>query len=107
MKLRSIRGPNWVEASVSVTIMIEKTTPTTVITAPASVVRICRALSAVPNLIHDGRVRWPWYAARSSACVPKYRADRDEHLDRGHEPQVGPQCLAAPLRSQREREHQR
>src|ERR1035441_10576946 len=32
MKLRSIRGPNWVEASVSVTIVIENTTPTTVIT---------------------------------------------------------------------------
>jgi len=33
MKLRNIRGPNCVEASVSATIMIEKTTPTTVMTA--------------------------------------------------------------------------
>ena len=40
MKLRSILGPNCVEASVSVTIVIEKTIPTTVITAAASDVRI-------------------------------------------------------------------
>lgn len=55
LKLRSIRGPNWVEASVSVTIMIEKTTPTTVITAAASAVGIWRAASAVPEMTHDGR----------------------------------------------------
>ena len=59
MKLRSIRGPNWVEASVSVTIVIEKTTPTTVITAAASVVTISRAASALPNCIHPGSVSAP------------------------------------------------
>ena len=40
MKFRSIRGPNCVDASVRVTIVIENTTPTTVMTAAASVVRI-------------------------------------------------------------------
>ena len=59
MKLRSIRGPNCVEARVNVTIVIENTMPTTVITAAANVVRICRAASAVPNTIHDGSVRLP------------------------------------------------
>ena len=48
MKLRSMRGPNCVEASVRVTIVIEKTSPTTVITAAASPVRTCRLPSAVP-----------------------------------------------------------
>src|SRR5271165_1853427 len=33
MKFRSIRGPNWVDASVRVTRMMEKTTPTTVMMA--------------------------------------------------------------------------
>ena len=40
MKLRSIRGPNWVDASVNVTIVMEKTMPTTVITDAAIEVRI-------------------------------------------------------------------
>ena len=71
MKLRSILGPNCVEASVSVTIVIEKTIPTTVITAAASDVRICRAASAVPNSIHEGNTMLPLKAALSSACVPK------------------------------------
>ncbi len=70
MKLRSIRGPNWVEASVSVTMVIEKTTPITVITAAARLVRICRAASAVPKMTHDGSEIDPRYAASSSACVP-------------------------------------
>ena len=59
MKLRSIRGPNCVDASVSVTIMIEKTTPTTVMTAAASAVRIWRAASAVPLTTHDGSAAPP------------------------------------------------
>ena len=56
MKLRSMRGPNWVEASVSVTIVIENTSVTTVITAAAIAVRICRAASALPLITNDGRV---------------------------------------------------
>ena len=60
MKLRSIRGPNWVEASVRVTRMIENTTPTTVITAAAMAVRICRAASAVPLITQDGSAKAPW-----------------------------------------------
>ena len=55
MKLRSMRGPNWVEASVSVTIVIENTSVTTVITAAAIAVRICLAASAVPLITNDGR----------------------------------------------------
>ncbi len=60
MKLRSMRGPNWVDASVSVTRMIEKTTPTTVMTAAAIAVRICRAASALPEITQDGRPKSPW-----------------------------------------------
>ncbi len=60
MKLRSIRGPNWVEASVRVTRMMEKTTPTTVMMAAAMVVRICRAASALPLITQPGRVKSPW-----------------------------------------------
>ena len=59
MKLRSMRGPNCVEASVSVTIVIEKTSVTTVITAAAIAVRICRAASAVPLITNDGRCSEP------------------------------------------------
>ena len=69
MKLRSIRGPNWVEASVKVTIVIENTIPTTVITDAASVVRICRAVSAEPKINHDGSDRWWWKCALSTAWV--------------------------------------
>jgi hypothetical protein len=54
MKFRSIRGPNWVEVSVSATITIEKTTPTTVMMAAAIVVRICRAASGEPDRAQDG-----------------------------------------------------
>jgi len=74
MKFRSILGPNCVEASASVTIMIENTIPTTAITAAASVVSIWRAASAVPNTIHDGSVMLPLTAALSSARVTKYSA---------------------------------
>ena len=37
MKLRSSRGPNWVEAWVRVTMVMENPTPATVITEPARV----------------------------------------------------------------------
>ena len=66
MKLRSIRGPNCVDARVSATIVIEKTRPTTVMMAAAIPIRIWRAASADPLLTHDGNVRSPRYAARSS-----------------------------------------
>ena len=59
MKLRSMRGPNCVEASVSVTIVIEKTSVTTVITAAAIVVRICLAASGVPLITHEGKCSDP------------------------------------------------
>ena len=59
MKFRSIRGPNWVDARVRVTRMIENTTPTTVMTAAAIAVRICRAASAVPLITHEGTPNSP------------------------------------------------
>ena len=59
MKFRSIRGPNWVEASVRVTRMMEKTTPTTVMMAAAIVVRTCRAASALPLMTQPGSVKSP------------------------------------------------
>ncbi len=59
MKFRSIRGPNWVDASVRVTRMMEKTTPTTVMMAAAIVVRICRAASALPLITQPGSAKSP------------------------------------------------
>src|SRR5580704_1474925 len=69
MNVRSIRGPNWLEASVSVTIMIENTTPTTVMIAAASDDRICLAASGEPLITQDGRVSSPWDAALSMLSV--------------------------------------
>ena len=46
---------------------MEKTTPTTVITAAAIAMRIWRPASALPMCTHDGNVRAPRYAARSMA----------------------------------------
>ena len=66
MKVRSIRGPNWVETRVSATITMENTTPTTVMIAAAIVVRICRAASADPLITQDGRLKSPWKAAWSA-----------------------------------------
>ena len=68
-KLRSMRGPNCVDASVSATIVMENTRPTTVMTAAAIPIRIWRAASAEPLFTHDGSVRSPLYAARSIVYV--------------------------------------
>src|SRR6202044_1162170 len=64
-KFRIIRGPNCCEARVSARMVMENTTPTTVMTAAAMAMSTCRSASALPVRIHDGRVRWWWYAARS------------------------------------------
>jgi len=60
MKLRSIRGPNWVDASVKVTIVTEKLIPMTVMIAAATARRISRAVSALPASTHAGSVSVPW-----------------------------------------------
>ena len=59
MKLRSMRGPNWVDVRVRATITIENTTPTTVMMAAAIAVRICRAASADPLIAHPGTRNTP------------------------------------------------
>ena len=59
MKLRSIRGPNWVEVSVSATITIENTTPTTVMTAAAIAVSTVRATSGPPLIAQPGTAKSP------------------------------------------------
>src|SRR5215468_5846700 len=85
MKLRSIRGPNWVEVSVSATITIEKTTPITVMTAAAM------ADSPARNR-EDALVRSP------VECVGDDEQDHRGHdLERGHKPEVGPQHIPAPI----------
>ena len=66
MKLRSMRGPNCVDASWSARMVIEKTTPTTVMTAAAIAVRIVRAASGPPVLIHEGIPKSLLSTARSS-----------------------------------------
>ena len=81
--------------------MIEKTTPTTVMTAAASVVRIWRAASAVPLITHDGAASVA--SVRGPVEQQRAREQRDgpEHLEARHDPQVGPQRLAAPVRAER------
>jgi hypothetical protein len=69
MNVRSIRGPNCCDASVSATIMMEKTTPTTVMSAPASDERICLAASGEPLITHDGSRSSPWKADSSMLRV--------------------------------------
>jgi hypothetical protein len=66
MKLRSIRGPNCVDVSVSATITIENTTPTTVMMAAAIAVRICRAASGDPLSTHPGTRNTPSGADQAS-----------------------------------------
>jgi hypothetical protein len=59
MKLRSIRGPNCWEARVRATMVTEKTTPTTVMTAAAMALRSSRAASAELCSSQDGSVNVP------------------------------------------------
>ena len=53
-KLRIIRGPNCCEANVSARIVMENTTPTTVMTPAAMEMRTWRSASALPVRIHTG-----------------------------------------------------
>ena len=55
MKFRSSRGPNWLDACVSAAIVIEKTTPATVMTDPATVDSSVLAPSAPPAYSHPTR----------------------------------------------------
>ncbi len=48
MKLRIIRGPNCCDARVRARMVIENTTPTTVMTAAAMAISTCRPASALP-----------------------------------------------------------
>jgi hypothetical protein len=57
--LRSILGPNSLDTSISATMVIENTEPTTVITAATIAVSICRAASADPLFTHWGNVNSP------------------------------------------------
>ena len=58
-KFRIMRGPNCWDARVNARIVIENTTPTTVMTAAAMAISTCRPASGFPvsNRIHVGRVR--------------------------------------------------
>ena len=58
-KFRIMRGPNCCDARVSARIVIENTTPTTVITAAAMAMSTWRPASALPVRIHDGSVEVP------------------------------------------------
>ena len=65
MKLRNMRGPNCWDASWSTRMVIEKTTPATVMTAAAIAMRICRAASGLPLVTNAGSGK-AWLAARRS-----------------------------------------
>ena len=99
MKLRSIRGPNWVDASVSVTIVTEKLIPITVMIAAATARRISRAVSALPRLhprrqpefvVVDGAVHLEEVAQNSAIAASTSMLGP---------PEVGPQYFAPPLRN--------
>jgi len=84
MKLRSIRGPNCVEASVSATIVIENTTPTTVITARRHR-RQDLARPSAPGWMTHRR------AARSRRCGRRGRARRCRRIPA---PRAAPRATA-------------
>ena len=86
MNVRSIRGPNWVQASVRVTIMTEKTTPTTVMSDPASDDRICLAASGEPLITQDGRLISRWKAAWSIVSVAREQQHHRHGLDGRDQP---------------------
>ena len=56
-KFRIIRGPNCCEARVRARIVMENTTPTTVMTAAAIAMSTCGTTLALPVRIQNGRVR--------------------------------------------------
>ena len=56
-KFRIIRGPNCCDARVRARIVMEKTTPTTVMTAAAMAMSTWRPASAFPVRTHGGRIR--------------------------------------------------
>src|ERR1700733_8149449 len=64
-KFRSMRGPNCCDANVSARMVMENTTPTTVITAAAMAIRTWRSASEFPVRIQRGSIRCLWKAARS------------------------------------------
>ncbi len=66
-KFRIMRGPNCCDANVSARMVMENTTPTTVITAAAMPMSTWRPASALRVRIQKGRLRCPWKAARSMA----------------------------------------
>ncbi len=59
-KFRIMRGPNCCDASVSARIVMEKTTPTTVMMAAAMAMRTWRSASAVPVRIQNGSRVGSW-----------------------------------------------
>ena len=99
MKFRSIRGPNWVDASVRVTRMMEKTTPTTVMMAAAIVVRICRAASALPLITQPGNREVTMVGGPVRGKRADEQRDRGHDLEGRHEPQAGAQHLPSPVRA--------
>src|SRR5690625_4409196 len=72
VKFLSTRGVNWLEASWSATIVIEKTTPVTVMIPLAIALRTPRAPSAPPPKSHQNLLAWsPANVVRSSQSVRK------------------------------------
>ena len=70
-KFLIIRGPNCCDAKVRARMVMENTTPTTVMTAAAMAMSTWRAASALPDSIQNGRCTWWWYAAQSISTVTK------------------------------------
>ena len=58
-KLRIMRGPNCWDARVRARMVMENTTPTTVMTAAAMAMSTWRPASALPVWSQKGRVRCP------------------------------------------------
>ena len=95
-KLRSMRGPNWVDARVSATIVIENTRPTTVMTAAAIADEDLAGRVGRP-VVDPVRQRQVAVIGAPVECVcEREEHDRRKHLEGRDDPQRRPQRLSPP-----------
>ena len=83
MKLRRRRGPNWDDASVRATIVIENATPATVIMDPAIAASVARTPSGPVSRIHGRRRTQDPGTRRSSVTSTTARAPADSVMHVG------------------------
>ena len=95
MNFRNIRGPNCWEASVRTTMVTEKTTPATVMTAAAIALRTLGRRRASP-LDPRGQGDMPVVGGAVEAVGDGEEEDRRQHHEGRRQPQIRSQGFAAP-----------